>query len=506
MINSMSKKTNKVLLVAFQDNTDVISLKYLHSYLMNHNIESYILFLPYYSKDNNYKILEFVKALNPAVVGVSLMTIQFFYAKEFTAFIKKELPGIPVVWGGIHPSVATAQCLEFADFVFVGESEVAFAEYIEAVFMNKPTLNILNLAYKEGGKVFINKVRPYVDDLDTLPFPEYMPLESFILHKNRIYKMDKSLFGRYARYSGKLYSLSSSRGCPFSCSYCCNNFYLKLYGTSRVRQRSVSNIIEELKLAVRTYPDIVYISMQDDNFFCCDMEWLKDFASQFKKEKIGKRFICSAIPKYVNEEKLSILKEIGLSWITVGLQTGSQRVNKEVYGRFVSNEAFLAAARLIRKYNIACFYDIIVDNPYETESEVLDTINVLLKIPKPFMLQMFSLCFYYGTQLYEKALKDKMLFEDSRKKNMKKYSNTYLNKIIRLTPLLPSRFIKYLVNNRKAGAVFWLNLVYLPSLFILEPLTWITIILVSSGYNVFLTISAISAFLNTGFRKVVLKN
>ncbi|MBU0604870.1 MAG: B12-binding domain-containing radical SAM protein [Candidatus Omnitrophica bacterium] len=501
----MNNKTNKVLLVTFQDNTDVVGLKYIHSYLRGHKIESYMLLLPHYRENDNYKIAKFIKDINPAVMGISLMSDEFFYAKEFTSFIKNEFPGLTVVWGGIHPSIAPAQCLEYADFVFMGESEVAFMEYVEAVFANKPTLSILNLAYKTGDKIVINEARPYIDDLDILPFPEHMPSDSFILHKNRIREMNKSIFEKYARYSGKFYSLLSSRGCPFSCSYCSNSFYAKLYGTSKVRHRSVHNIIEELTMAVAAYPDIIYISIQDENFFYSDIKWMQDFADQYKKAIGGKGFVCSTAPNNVNEEKLSMLRKIGLSWITMGLQTGSQKINREIYRRFMSNETFVTAALQIKKFNIPCLYDVILDNPYETESDVIETIKVLLKIPRPFMLQLFSLCFYYGTEIYEKASKDRILFEDPRKKSYTKYSNTYLNKVIRLTPLLPGRFIMWLVNNRKGKLSFCINLVFLPALFIVEPFVWIVMIFISFDCNVFSTIRMMSSFFNTGFRKVALR-
>jgi hypothetical protein len=171
----------------------------------------------------------------------------------------------------------------------------------------------------------------------------------------------------------------------------------------------------------------------------------------------------------------------------------------------MSNETFISAARQIKKYNVPCLYDVILDNPYETEDDVIRTIDVLLKIPKPFMLQMYSLCFYYGTEIYEKALKEKTQFEDPRKKSYTKYSNAYLNKIVRLTPLLPRRLIKWLVANRNGRLSFCMNLIFLPSLIVLEPLMWMVMIFISFDYNMFLTVKMALSFFNTGFKKVALR-
>ena len=496
----------KVLLVTLQNNTDVIGLKYIHSYLCNHNIDSNILFLPKYNEKDNRVIGEFLKGYNPDLIGVGLMSNEFHLAKNFSSFVKNEFPELAIVWGGIHPSISPSQSLEYADFVFIGESEHAFLEYINAVSMNKPTANILNLAYKSNGKVVINKVRPCIENLDTFFFPEHLPKKSFILHNNQIIRLNHALLRKYARYSGRFYSLLTTRGCPFSCSYCCNSFYSKLYGTAKIRRRSVDNVIEEIKTAVTLYPNIVYINIQDDNFFSYDVQWMRNFVHLYRKEKIGKRFVCRTTPKHVSEEKILMLKEVGLSWIFMGLQTGSERVNREIYKRYVSNETFLHATEIIKRNNIAGSYDVILDNPYETDSDVLETIEVLLKISKPFMLQIFSLCFYHGTEIYDMALRDNIIFEDPRNKTYTKYEQTFFNKIIRLSPLLPKKFIEYLVNNRKKKkTTFLINLVYSPALLVLEPFVWFKLILISLNYNLLLALDMMFSFFVTGFKKIILR-
>ena len=100
--------------------------------------------------------------------------------------------------------------------------------------------------------------------------------------------------------------------------------------------------------------------------------------------------------------------------IMMGLQSGSDRVNKEVYNRPITSETFLNAARLVKSLGVDAYYDIILDNPYETEEDVLKTLDVILRAPKPFQLQLFSLCLYQGTQLHERAKKDGLLFMDPR--------------------------------------------------------------------------------------------
>ncbi|MDD4900814.1 MAG: radical SAM protein [Patescibacteria group bacterium] len=496
---------NKILLVSFQSNTDTIGLKYIQSYLVRNNINSRILFIPQFNKKDLLSVEKFLKDYEPKIIGISLMSPEFFKAKEFSLYVKKVFPEIIIVWGGIHPTADPKECINYADYVFMGESEQAYLEFVNAISENKPVNDISNLVYKSSKGISINKLRPFNENLDALPFPEHFPQKSLVLHNGNIIELSKHFFKKYTRYSGKFYSLTTTRGCPFSCAYCCNSVFSKLYGITKVRKRSVENVIEEMEHAIQLFPDIIYFNIQDDNFFSYDIHWMKSFADASEK-KIKKMIVCRTTPAHLNEEKIFILKRAGLSWIFMGLQSGSPRINKEIYKRFVPNEKFIEAAKVVFKNGIAGYYDVILDNPYETEQDIMETINVILKIPKPFMLQLFSLCFYQGTEIYERALKENLIIENPLKKNYAKYQPTYLNKVIKLCPVLPRCFIKSMVINRKSQwAKILVNSIYLPSILILEPFVWFKLILISFDYNIFSTVNMIYAFFKTGFSEMILK-
>lgn len=496
---------NKILLVSFQNNTDTIGLKYIHSYLIKNNVNSRILFIPRFDKKDFSALENFLRSYRPTIIGISLMSPEFFKAKEFSLHIKKVFPEIIIIWGGIHPTIDPKESVKYADYVFMGEAEQAVLEFVNATAKNESVNDILNLAYKTAAGITINKLRPVNENLDDLPFPEHFPEKSSVLHQSEVVELNKAIFKKYTRYSGKFYSLTTTRGCPFSCAYCCNSVFSKLYGLAKIRKRSVENVIAEMRYAVKNFPDIVYINFQDDNFFSYDSQWLKTFAAASEKE-IKKKIVCRTTPAHLNEEKISLLKRAGLSWIFMGLQSGSPRVNQEIYKRFVPNEKFIEAAKIVLKNNIAGYYDVILDNPYETEQDTIETIEVILKIPKPFMLQLFSLCFYQGTEICDRALKDNLVIESPLKKNYLKYKPVYLNKVIKLCPLLPKYFIKLLVEKRKsAWAKISVNLIYFPAIMILEPMVWFRLILISLDYNIFDTIKMICLFFKTGFRKMILR-
>jgi anaerobic magnesium-protoporphyrin IX monomethyl ester cyclase len=495
----------KILLVTFQNNTEANGLKYIRSYLCQHQIDPHILFIPDYDEKHISAIETFLKRFKPIIIGISLMSAEFDNAKSFSEIIKIKFPEIVIAWGGIHPTVSPEECLEYADYVFIGESEHAFLEFVNAISNSKPANNILNLAYKSSAGITINKLRPLNNNLDDLPFPEHLPEKSSILHNGQIMKLSRSLFNRYSRYSGRSYDLTTTRGCPFSCAYCCNSAFSKLYGASKIRQRSVDNVIKEMQQAVKLFPELIYINIQDDNFFSYDIGWMTVFAEACETD-IKNRFVCRTTPAHLTEDKISMLKKAGLAWIFMGLQSGSPRINKEVYKRFVPNEKFIEAAKLVKKCHVAGFYDIILDNPYETEEDLLETINVILKIPKPFMLQLFSLCFYQGTELHDRALKEKLAIENPRQKNYAKYQPTFLNKVVRLCPLLSNKLIVSLVKNRKSRWTnILLNSIYSPSILFLEPFIWMKLVLISFDYNIPTTIKMILSFSKTGISQIFLR-
>jgi radical SAM superfamily enzyme YgiQ (UPF0313 family) len=377
--------------------------------------------------------------------------------------------------------VAPEECLEYADMVSVGEGEDAVLEAVNHLADGKSLHEIQNLAFKDGGSVRQNPLRPLIADLDKLPFPDHFPAHSHVYHDKKILSMDRKLFRKYTRYDGKAYNIISSRGCPFSCSYCCNSFLSKLYGTKSIRRRSPHNVIAELREAVEAFPDIILINIHDDCFLAHQEEWHREFVRDYKRW-IDRPFIVRSTPLHLTEEKVRMLKEAGLAWVTMGLQSGSERTNREVYGRHVSNRKFLEATALAKKHGVSGYYDVILDNPFEKEEDVISTLNVLKQIPKPFQLQLFTLTFYKGTDLYGMMKKRIGTGVDLPIQNYFSYKPTFLNKLVRISPLIPSRMVDYFISHRTgAFARMTLAVLHAGIVTIIEPFSYFY--LMFAGFN-----------------------
>jgi len=395
------------------------------------------------------------------LVGMSLMTNYFEGAVQITKAIKENLR-IPIVWGGIHPTIRPEECLGHADIVCLGEGEEAMLELARKLNAGKSYHDIMNLWLKRDGCIIKNPLRPLIQDLDSLPFPDYDLESHYILEDDGIGPLDESLLqkalarGSISGYMNMVaYQTMATRGCPHSCTYCCNNTLRNLYrGQKYVRRRSVGNIIDELRQAKERFPVIQAFWFSDDSFFATSDKEIRKF-SEIYRDKIGLPFFCLGSPTTINERKMGYLIEAGLHCIQMGVQTGSRRVSKEIYHRRISNQQVINAARIINTYRrelLPPLYDFILDNDYETEADILATLRLILKLRRPYRLQLFSLVLYPGTELYDQAKKDGIIYDDMDQIYRKRYhlrQKTYLNLIFSLVRNnLPTFVLRLLIDKK----------------------------------------------------------
>jgi len=489
----------RVLLVSVQRNLDIMGLKGLHHFLLAHDHDSHLLYLPRFDAGDPAAVealRAFAAEIAPELVGVSLMANDYGPAVEVTRFLKKALPEVPVVWGGIHPTTAPEMCLKHADYVCLGEGEQAFLDMAEAIEKTSPLTNVCNLCYLDDGlshasahpnrpsdaRLVRNPLHPLVEDLDTLPIVAQVPPNSFVQLGGRVAPLTTRHLTRFKRYRGGVYKIMTSRGCPHGCTYCCNHFLRKLYGRWPVRRRSVAHVLSELEAAVRDGPPVEYVDFIDDCFLACDLGYLDEFRREYKA-RIAKPFIAKGTPQYFTRGRMDLAVDAGMAWANVGLQSGSNRVCREVYDRQQSSEDFLKAARLIHEYPVASYYDVIVDNPFESEEDTLETVETLAAAPRPCYVLVFSLSFYHGTDLRERALKEcPGRLEDPLTKDYLVRDRSAVNKLVDIASLLHPPLMRFLLARYRHApkalttrmAVFAARLY---SLWVLAPITYFRLIM-----------------------------
>jgi radical SAM superfamily enzyme YgiQ (UPF0313 family) len=486
----------KLLLISLQSNAYVTGLKYVAANVRVNGYDARILLLPgYLERTLNPSIEQFIRDYNPDLIGIGLMSIEFYPAKNITWLLRKKF-NIPIIWGGIHAIISPDECVKYADYVCCGEGEkviVSLMEHLRDKGREIPP-QLPNIWVNNNGHIIKNPLSPPETNLDSLPFPGYLPEYFYGFHKNKIYnfKENPRLFRKYALYGGTCHMMITTRGCPFNCGYCANSYLVNVFGR-KVRERSVENCIEELK-EVKKDPYVLYINFEDDCFFAHNYEWIQKFSIEYKKH-INLPFIVRAIPSMLDRKKLFKLKEAGLSMVVMGIQSGSDRVNFEIYDRKIRVSTVERAASLISEAKVAGFYEMIVDNPYETERDEMETIDSMSKLKKPYIISLAHLTFFPGTPLTKRAIKDNVADPHAYLyRYMVKIDKTYFNKLLNITPYIPRFLVKYLNKPgtlRRGTHVVMVNILHFIIKRTIEPLIFLFILARSLNYNVKLTVRTV---------------
>jgi len=370
-----------------------------------------------YKNNEINHLINLIKKINPDIVGISLISTFYHLSTIITQKIKKEVKSRPfVVWGGVHAIIDPIPCLKYADAVCIGDGEIPILNLCKSIREGKKNFKIENMFFNKKGKIVKNEI-VVNSDLDSLPFPD-------IDDKNKYY-LDNGKIKKYSFLDRPVYTILTSRGCPFSCTYCCNSVLHRIFKGKHIRRRTVSHVIEELKIAKSKLRNLKCVNF-DDDVFTLDKNWLLDFSKEYKKE-IGIPFTCFFRPSQVNLETISLLVECGLCGVNIGIQSGSERIRTEYYNRFDTNKQILNISRLIKSYSLDLYVDIILENKFETRIDKLETLKLLLQLPRPYRLSMSSMTYFPHTKFTEMSLKEgKIKTEDIEDKAEKIFSRKWM--------------------------------------------------------------------------------
>jgi|GEM_PF-993077 len=381
----------------------------LYSILRSNDVEAYCIFYENFSlrmkepsgKDMG-KIVKLLKDLQVDIVGISVPSTLFKTAVRITDRIKKNL-NLPTIWGGMHPTIRPEECIKFADYIFRGEAEKTLLEFINS--WDSPNItNIPGVWGKNKDKIIKGSAPELIEDLDILPMPDleeknkYYIINGILSYGDPIYNLEK-----FKKYEDSCYHTLNFRGCPFNCSYCSGHVLKDIYkkGANFIRKRSVNNLIAELKtIKERFNPKTIVF---EDECFASDAEWLKDFCKHYKEE-ICVPFYCEMHPNMINDENVRLLADAGMCDTCIGIQAGSEKIRAEYFNRDVTNKTIFEKIGVLRKHNIDIHYEIITDNPFETDNDKYETLRLLLQLPRPLHINLFSLNFFPDTEITKLAL------------------------------------------------------------------------------------------------------
>jgi len=375
-----------------------------------------------------------LKQINPDIIGFSVVTNQWPYAEKLARWTK-ESSSAPVVCGGIHAMAATEEILESGlfDYIFRGESEEAFLEFVEKTARNEDTDSVRNLGLIKNNTIKINPMRP-LPDLKKLPFKDY----------------DIFDFQKIIDAKNGWVGLMASRGCPFSCTYCFNHQMVASYRKdlncsvkelNYIRHFDVQQVIDEIVYLTKNYKRIKTFIF-DDDLFTFYSDYVEEFCNAYKKV-CDIPFVVNAHVGFFDEKRARHLADANCKIVKFGVESGSPRIRVNVLKRRMSNKKIVEAIQTAHKFGMHSSVFLMIGLPGETHEDLMATINLMGKAnPGRFRWSFFFP--FPGTKAYNASV-DIEKIDRSKMEHMENFTegscldfgeeqNLFLKKAGRLFP------------------------------------------------------------------------
>lgn len=313
------------------------------------------------------QVLERIQKFSPDFVGISAITALAEKTKALCSSIRQKLPGIKIFVGGPHPTIRPEEVLEQTevDLVITDEAENVIMDVIKN-FEKHAAKKILH-----AGKV---------KDLDALPYParHLIDLKKYTALPNNYKVTPHSIH------------VVTSRGCPYPCTFCFD-------ANSGFRQRSVSNVIAELKMLKQSY-NAKEISFWDDTF-TVNRKWVMAFCDAMIQEKMNLWWGCYSRLNLVDKELLAKMKQAGCWTMFFGIESGNQDLLDNIK-KLMTLEQLKEKVRLVQSFGIEIRGSFMLGMPGETPEKARNTIKFAIDL-NPTYAQFTVTTPFPGTELYK---------------------------------------------------------------------------------------------------------
>jgi len=301
------------------------------------------------------QVASHLEEAEPDLIGMSVSTPQNQTATRLLDWARQATDR-PIIVGGIHPTLEPEEVIAHpaVDMVCIGEADEALPELCDAIHHGHSFDHIENLWVKSPGGIVRNPVRPLVEDLNRLPDP------------------DRSVFAS-AHGSEHIAPFMSSRGCPYSCTYCCNHVLRSLAPNRAcyVRFLGVDRAISQIEAELDQRPQITAVVLNDD-ILNLDKVWFRQFVREYKL-RVDVPFECNTRPDLLDEETADLLDEAGCLRVKIGLESGNEQLRRRVLGRRITDDDLLNSAALLHDRGIQLVTYNMVGLPGERMATMLDT-------------------------------------------------------------------------------------------------------------------------------------
>ncbi len=379
-------------------------ISYISSYLKKSGHNTRLLIMTRETKKAEIDVC--LKLFCPEVVCFTAVATEYNFIVGIAGYIKERQPQAFLIIGGVHVSLNPCEAIEKCfDAVCIGEGERATLQLVDQIEKGVTPSGISNLWIKHGDQVEKNRTMPFLNEIDRLPFP------------------DRDMWQEWIKNPGSRYSILLGRGCPFQCTYCCNHALKKLSKGPYVRFRTAQNIVAELEETTHKFPKIREVYLETETFGA-NIDWAINLCSALRKfnKKTDKAFSYGVNLRITRkgecEALFAALGRSNFRYVNIGLESGSERVRREILKRDYSNDDIVRAVNLARKNGLKVGFYNMLGIPGETIDDFNETVGInRICLPDFHYLSIFYP--YPGTDLFS-LCRDQGLILDSNPTEMER--------------------------------------------------------------------------------------
>jgi anaerobic magnesium-protoporphyrin IX monomethyl ester cyclase len=346
-------------------------------------------------------LVQHVVRERPDVFGINCSTHTFLSAIGAMEKVHEALPETTLVMGGYHSTFAAEKILHdypFVDYVIKGEAERAFPDLMDRLEAGQEPSDVPGISYRHDGSV-AGQPLAVIKDLDALPFPD----------RRMLGDLEYGYFHQNIRLTfGKFTTIVSSRGCPFSCTYCS----CAAFSQRRWRARSATNVVDELEgLYNEGYENVVFV---DDNF-TLKKSRVMEICDQIRARKIRMRFYCEGRVDNAPYELLRTMKRAGFEVIYFGVESPTPHV-LEYYRKGITATQAEQAVADAKRAGMIVVTSFIIGAPVEARADIQRTIDFIRTL-RPHAVQVNILDCLIGTPIWDDLVRDGIVAADDWKRN-----------------------------------------------------------------------------------------
>lgn len=366
-----------------------IGLAYIASILKKNNFE--VLIIDAYV--NQLGLPEIVDKINkelPDIIGMSVLTTSVDVVKQLVKKIREKFSKTKIVMGNIHASLFDKELLEqnFTDYVIHREGEYAFLELVQNLAENKSIKNVKGISFLENGQLIRTESRPFIENLDELPFPEW---DLFPLNKYASDPRTQLIPGQSEM------QILATRGCPNMCAFCSSHTDKSLGFVYRMRKPE--KVVDELEYLNKKYNVRAFSFM--DLAFPLIKEHGMSICNEIIKRGLNKKikWMTELRVKPLDQEMLDTMKKAGCERVNFGIESGNNGILKILKKNFTTDDVERAVS-LANKSGINVDGMFMIGLPGETETEIRQTIDFAIKLKVRYAI--FNIFVPYpGCEFYE---------------------------------------------------------------------------------------------------------